>query len=166
METITSPAMESIDRTKSALSSSQHLLLSTFSCVPDEKLNWSPAPTARTPLQIAVHCAAANFAFATLLEGDPWPLSMDSAQAIEQMRVVPPGIDTREAVVNYLEDSTAAVVAALNKAMPETLDTMVVTAFAELPYSFWMTVPADHMAGHARQIDYLETTWGDLADHR
>ncbi|MCW3061105.1 MAG: hypothetical protein JWQ02_2926 [Capsulimonas sp.] len=166
METITSPAMESLDRTKSALIGSRDLLLSTFSFVPDEKLNWSPSPTARTPFQIAVHCGAASFAFATLLDGDPWPLSMDSVQAIEQMRIVPQDIDTREAAVKYIEESTAAVVAALDKATPETLDTMVVTAFAELPYSVWMTVPGDHMAGHARQIDYLETTWGDCVDHR
>ncbi|BDI33162.1 hypothetical protein CCAX7_52130 [Capsulimonas corticalis] len=166
LETIASPAREALDGAKSVTLSSRDLLLATFSFIPDEKLNWSPSPTARTPIQIAAHCAAANAAFATLFQGKPWPLSLNPAEAFEQMRVVPAGINSRESVVKLLEDTVADVIASLEIAGPEALDTNLTTAFGEMPFRFWMTIPADHMSGHTRQIDYLQTIWGDLIDHR
>jgi len=33
------------------------------------------------------------------------------------------------------------------------------------PMAFWASLPGLHMSGHATQIDYLQTIWGDLADH-
>ncbi|MGI8924225.1 MAG: hypothetical protein ACR2HJ_09365 [Fimbriimonadales bacterium] len=38
--------------------------LKTFSFVPDDKLNWTPSPTAKTAIRIAAHTAiyAGNFA--------------------------------------------------------------------------------------------------------
>ena len=158
-------AVESIERAKGAVQTSRDLLLKTFAFVPDEKLNWSPSTTARTPLQIAAHCGGANATFATLLRGEPWPLAKTAAEANEQIRNGPTEIHTREAAVQKIEDSAAALVAALEKATPATLETMLWTAFGEFPYGFAMTFPAEHMAGHARQIDYLETIWGDQVDH-
>ena len=31
--------------------------------------------------------------------------------------------------------------------------------------STWVNLPGMHMDNHAAQIDYLQTIWGDLANH-
>ncbi|MCW3061696.1 MAG: hypothetical protein JWQ02_3517 [Capsulimonas sp.] len=165
-ETLVSPAIESIARAKSAVISSRDLLLSTFSYVPDDKLHWSPSPSARTPLQIAAHCGGANATFATLLRGEPWPLASTAAEAVAQIYERDAATDiSRDNAAKLIEDSSAALIAALENATPATLETMIWTAFGEFPYDFAMTFPAGHMAGHARQIDYLQTIWGDREDH-
>jgi hypothetical protein len=34
-----------------------------------------------------------------------------------------------------------------------------------LPMAVWMRLPSLHTSSHASQMDYLQTIWGDLADH-
>jgi hypothetical protein len=141
-------------------------LLKTFEFVPEDKLDWSPSATARTALQIVAHCGAANGAFAAMIRGEGWALSFDPNEAWAQIRAGGSDVTTREGAVKSVEESTAAVLAALDKVSAEMVDTAIKTAFGPLPFSFVMTFPAQHMGGHARQIDYLQTIWGDVEDHQ
>lgn len=155
-----------IAQSKKETETAKATLLKTFEFVPEDKLNWSPSSTARTPLQIVAHCGAANGAFAALLRGEPLPLSADPEEATLQIRNAGMDITTREGAVQLVEDSTAAVLQALDQVTEEKLGTSPESPFGAIPYPFWMHVPGDHMRGHAHQIDYIETIWGDYEDHR
>jgi hypothetical protein len=34
-----------------------------------------------------------------------------------------------------------------------------------VPVRFWLAQGSEHMAGHAGQLQYLQTIWGDLDNH-
>ena len=155
-----------IAQTKRDTKKAKAQLLKTFGFVSEDKLDWSPSPFARTALQIVAHCGAANGAFAALLRGDGWTLSFDPVEAAAQIRAGGRDLTTRAEAVKSVEESTAAVLAALDTVSQETAETAPMTAFGPIPFSFCMTFPAEHMGGHARQIDYLQTIWGDVEDHR
>jgi hypothetical protein len=157
---------ELVARSKRETEQASAQLLKTFEFVPEDRQTWSPSPTARTALRIVAHCGAANFAFAALLRGDGWGLSMDPQEAMAQIRSSGSDVSTREGAVESVRESTAAVLAALDGATPERVESAAPTPFGPFPYTLCMAFPADHMSGHARQIDYLQTIWGDEEDHR
>jgi hypothetical protein len=166
MSTTTVPDISGlIAQQKQAVEAAKEQLLTTFEFVPDDKLSWSPSPTARTPLQIVAHCGGTNYAFAAMLRGEGWPLSMDPAEAPVQIRANDSRAATREEAVRSVKESAAAVIAALDAVTPEQAETSVNTAFGPIPFTFCITFPASHLAGHARQVDYLQTIWGDVQDH-
>jgi hypothetical protein len=140
-------------------------LRKTFAAVPDDKLDWSPSPTARTPLWLVGHCGAASSAIAALLRGEPLPLPGDTADAAALIRAAGQGVATRAEALSLLDASTAEVLAALDSVTPARVETVPDSPFGQMPFAFWMEVPANHTVAHARQLDYLQTIWGDLQDH-
>ena len=140
-------------------------LLRTFAFVPDDKLTWSPSPTARSAIQIVAHCGLANSAFSGLLRGEPLPLPADPAEAAAQIRAAGRDVASREEAVRLVEDGTARVIAAVDRVTPEMVATTPDSPFGPLPFPVWMTISALHMGGHARQVDYIQTVWGDVDDH-
>lgn len=140
-------------------------LLKTFSFVPDDKLAWSPSATSRSALWIVGHCAEANRAFARGIRGEELGAPADPA-AFERM-VWEAGRETatREDAVRKIEETVAEIQAALDALTPERAAGMVDFPFGPMPMLFWITFGGLHMEGHARQIDYLQTIWGDLQNH-
>ena len=133
--------------------------------VPDDKLNWSPSPTARTSLAIVAHCTLANRFFAQLLRGEPISPMPTPQQMHESMRQFETTIRDRAEAVRQLEASCEEVVAALGKMTAKRLATSADSPFGPLPMTVWMSLPGLHMGGHAAQLDYLQTIWGDLVTH-
>lgn len=156
---------EQIDQLKRATEEARAQLLKTFTFVPDDRLQWSPASTSRTALQIVSHCGAANRAFAASIRGEKLPLSSDPKEAAAQIRNGGSEIQTREAAIRSVEDSTDEVVSALDTVTAERMETKLDTPFGPIPFPIWIKIPGDHMACHAAQIDYLQTIWGDQEDH-
>lgn len=140
-------------------------LLRTFEFVPEDRLGWSPSSTARTALQIVAHCGTANVAFATVLRGEELPLPSNPEEAAALIRAGGREVETREVAVKLVEDSTAEVIAALDRVTADMIETAPTSPFGPLPFPVWMSLPSIHMSGHARQIDYLQTIWGDTDDH-
>jgi hypothetical protein len=68
--------------------------------------------------------------------------------------------------VELIESNTTKVLEALDQISEEKLASTTPTPFGPLPYMVWVNLPAAHMAGHAAQIAYLQTIWGDLQDHQ
>ena len=166
METMMSLELpELVARTKEDTERAKAQLLRTFEFVLDEKLLWSPAPSARTAVQIVSHCGMANFAFATALRGEEFELSADPTEAAVQIRLAGREIATREEAVKLVEDSTAEVLEALDNVSEAMLETEPLSPFGPFPFTFWMSLPSDHMTAHVSQIDYLQTIWGDLESH-
>jgi len=140
-------------------------LLNTFSFVPEERLTFAPSETSRHALWIVGHCARANQAFARGIRGEDLGGAM-SPEDFGKM-VWNAGKDTlsREEAIELVKSTTEEVVAALDALSPEQLGGTLQTPFGPMPMAFWITISGPHMGGHARQIDYLQTIWGDLDNH-
>ena len=139
--------------------------LKTFSFVPDDKLTWSPSPTAKSALRIAAHTACTAGNFAMLIRYGKFPTT-DMAQLFAAMNAAEEAITTREAANELLRKNTDEVVAALDAATPELIASTVETPFGfSAPMAFFMNIPGSHADSHAAQIDYLQTCWGDQEMH-
>lgn len=153
-----------IVQTKSAVERASTSLLKTFGFVPDEKLGWSPSDTSRSALWIMGHCGAANRAFAQGIRGEAFPpMSLEEFGPMvwNQGRETA----TREEAVRSVEASAAEVLAALDGLTPEGFASTIATPFGPMPVALWMTFADGHMFGHANQIEYLQTIWGDQQNH-
>jgi hypothetical protein len=136
-----------------------------LSFVPDDKLNWSPSKTARTSLAIVAHCCLANRMFATVLRGEPISPMPTPAEVGVSSRKFEATIRGRAEAVRLLEETCEGVVAALATMTAERFAGSPNSPFGSLPMAVWVHLPGRHMDNHASQIDYLQTIWGDLADH-
>jgi len=157
---------EMIAQSKQSVETGKARLLKVFEFVPDDKLAWSPSPDARTPLQIVAHCGASNGAFATILRGEKLQMPTDPAEASALIRKGGSDVKSREVAIQMVESSTAEVIAALDKVSEDLAASSPDSPFGPIPFTFWMGVPGDHMGGHAHQIAYIQTIWGDFQDHR
>lgn len=131
--------------------------------VPEEKINWSPSPTAKTPLQIIAHAAGYNYGFARVIRSGTFPPVDDFLGPIHAKIA---SITTLEQAREELRAGTAEVVAALDAVTPERMDSQVkMPDGSDASFAFFMNIPADHMYGHLYQIDYLQTCWNDQEVH-
>ena len=140
-------------------------LLKTFEFVPEDKLTWAPSDTCRNPLWIVAHCGVSNDAFAAILRGEQLPVPSDKAEQAKRIWEGGKDVRTREAAIALVEQNTARVLQALDRVTPEMAASNPPSPFGPVPFTFWMQLPADHMDGHASQIDYIQTIWGDLQNH-
>ncbi len=137
----------------------------TLSFVPDVKLKSSPAKTARSAIAIAAHCVLANRMFAKVIRGEPISPMPTPEQVTDSSRKFEATITERADALRQFEASWKEVIAALGTMTPERFAGSANSPFGPLPIAVWMHLPGRHMDNHAAQIDYLQTTWGDLADH-
>jgi hypothetical protein len=137
--------------------------LRAFSHVPEDKLSWSPSPTARNALQIAAHCAGFSGGFASVIGTGEFPADVDDFLGPIHARIA--SINTREEAESMLREGIAETVAALDTVQPEQIDAMVITPQGSTPFAFYMTIPAIHLLIHTGQLDYLQTCWGDQEVH-
>ncbi len=154
-----------IAQAKGAVQKSTADFLNTLSFVPDDKLTFTPSNTSRHALWIAGHCAQANKAFAAGIRGEALQMPENPADFSKMVWVAGKDTTTREQAIELLNQSTVEILDALDTMTPERFETSIKMAFGELPMAFWITIPSLHMGGHARQIDYLQTIWGDTQDH-
>jgi hypothetical protein len=140
------------------------LFLSTFAAVPDDKLNYSPSATSKSPLRLAGHVSVAANAFASLLRGEPAP-EIPLADMVAWMDEEEKKIATRDEAVQALTSSKEAVISAIDGLTPEAIARTINTPFGEFPTPFLMSLCGLHPACHAAQVDYVQTTYGDLENH-
>ena len=166
MQTATRPEIsEMIAGSKGIVEGAKTRLLTVFEFVPDDKLNWSPSPESRTPVQIVSHCGAANDAFARTIRGEKLELPSNPAEAAAMIRKAGSEVTSREVAVRMIEDTVAQVLSALDNVKREDLDTSPVSPVGPLPFSWWMSFAGKHMEGHTHQMSYVQTIWGDYDDH-
>ena len=166
MQTMTKPDLsEMIAQSKRTVEEAKTRLLTIFEFVPDDKLNWSPSPNAKTPVQIVSHCGFANDAFARTIRGEKVELPGDPAEIAAFIRKLGSDVTSREVAVHMVEETAAHVLAALDNVQPEQLETSPMSPVGPLPFAWWMSFAGEHMAGHAHQLSYVQTIWGDFDDH-
>lgn len=160
-----SPAtQQAIESCKKNLAQIRHRFETTLSFVPDDKLNYKPSETAKSPIQIAAHVALSNYTFANIIRQKP-PQPADMGAVMEELARKEAAITTKEQAVQALGESIEDVHSALDALTDETIGVEVPTPFFTAPMIFWMYLPARHIDNHASQIDYIQTIWGDMEWH-
>src|SRR5258707_1296956 len=103
---------------ESAVNGMEHFL-KVFSFVPDDKLTWTPTPTAKSAIRIAAHTALYAARFARIIEERKPPGGDDLEKWIAQRNAEEIAITTRAEVESIFRQGTAEVLAALDSLPPE-----------------------------------------------
>ena len=143
---------------------STEILLKTYAAVPEDKLLWSPSATAKSATQLVAHIGLVNEAFAGILTGKVTG-STDVPAMFAELARKELTIKAREKAIALIEDSTAGVVAAIESITDAQVAGDITTPFGVRPLRKFIFMPEWHVASHSAQIDYLQTTWGDLESH-
>ena len=150
-----------IEQAKQTLDRTSARLLNTFAAVPDDKLTWSPSPSAKSPLQLVAHCSFANHGMSGIVSG-AWTEEPDMEQIQAMSREHESKITSRAQAIADLQQSIAAT----KKAFDEVSDARLgETGPMNMPIVAWVFMIPSHMEQHAAQIDYIETCYGDMVDH-
>lgn len=121
--------------------------------VPDDKLTWKPAPTAKSALEIINHTVGAMKGMSGAIRGGAWQVPpFDPATTREQAQSM-----IRAAVGDYVDALLALSPADLEKNVDLPFGT-----FSLRQFTGFGLVELQH---HRGQIAYLQTIWGDNEDH-
>ena len=157
---------ETIERAKADFARAKQELLTALSSTPDERLDWSPSPSARTPLQQVAHAASALKSIHEMLNGHTFGVnSTDSAD--ESFREHDAQFTSREEVVHLLEENSAAYERFLDALAPESLGRTIDLPFGQgrAPLTEALFFAPGHTNWHTAQINYIQTIYGDQVWH-
>ncbi len=140
--------------------------LKTFSFVPDDKLTWSPTPTAKSAIRIAAHTALYAGNFAQMIRERKLPQKDDIPERLARMNAAEAAITSRAEMERIFRKNTEEVLAALDTLTPEEMEITLDSGLGwTVPMSFLMNLPGNHAMTHESQIDYLQTCWDDQVVH-
>ena len=136
--------------------------LRNFSHVPDDKLDWTPTPTAKSAIRIAAHTALYAGRFARMIRDRRTPAPDNLMEWLAERDAEEIAITSREEMEKVFREGTAEVLAALDTLMHEDLETSLDSGQGwSMPMKQLMGLPGFHATLHAGQIDYLQTCWDD-----
>jgi hypothetical protein len=140
--------------------------LTVLSFVPDDKLTWTPTPTAKSAIRIAAHTALYAGRFARMIRDGKLPGSDNLAERMAQRNAEEVAITSRTEMERIFRKGTDEVIAALDAVPPEAIEATLDSGFGwSMPMTDLMNMPAIHAHSHCAQIDYLQTCWGDQEVH-
>lgn len=153
-----------INEAKAEFNRAKDRLIKDIDTTPDDKLNWSPSTTCRTPIQLIAHAAMATTGMMGMLQGEPIPFD-DIAVADAGWRKAEKEFKSRDEVVNLLNKNSAEYLSWLDTLTPSQIASTLKAPFGEFPMASAVTWPADHLRNHAAQIEYIQTAYGDMDWH-
>lgn len=160
----TTTRIEAVEEAKAEFIRAKDRIARGLATTPDDKINWSPSPTARTPLQQVAHAAMAIGGMKDWLQGKPFPFK-DFTDMDTTLRAMEKEFTTREQVNELLETNSAAYIAWLDSLSTEQVAANFESPMGTFPMSVAITFPADHTRGHASQLEYMQTIYGDMTWH-
>ncbi len=156
----------SIEQAKQTFIRTSDTLLKIFNNTAPDRMNWSPSPTARTPVQVLAHSAHAVRNIQQMFEGNPFAIPRtDEAEKVfaehDQM------FTSAEEVVAYWEEGKTNLLAFYDGLTESDLDRMCTLPFGlgQAPLGAILTAPSDHTVGHIGQLEYIQTIYGDRHWH-
>jgi hypothetical protein len=155
---------ETVENTKTAFLATKGRLLKTFDATPNDRLNWSPSESARTPIELVAHCANSLHWLHTSFAGEPMP-KLTTAEFDELHLSRDKQFHSREQVVAHLEAESAAFLSWLDQVSEEQLASTWQSPFGGVPMTLAITFPARHADGHVSQLEYVQTIYGDRVWH-
>ncbi|MBX3117594.1 MAG: DinB family protein [Fimbriimonadaceae bacterium] len=155
-----------IDRTKEEFLRAKAGIERALATTPDDRINWSPAPTARTPIQLVAHAAWAVQSMHGMLQGQTFAVPT-TAQADREFREWEKPFSTREEVLKLLEENSLAFLNWLENVGEWELDSTITFPFGmgEAPMHTVLPFMAGHIDWHTAQIAYIQTVYGDQDWH-
>lgn len=154
--------MDLIESSKQRAVSCMEFFLRNFSHVPDEKLSWTPTPTAKSAIRIAAHTALYAGRFARMIRDRRQPAPENLNEWLAERDAEEVAITSREEVETIFREGTAEVLAALDTLTPEDLEMSLDSGQGwSMPMKQLIGLPGFHATLHAGQIDYLQTCWDD-----
>lgn len=156
----------SVEACKASAIEGMERFLKNFSFVPDDKLTWTPTPTAKSALRIAAHTALYPARFARMINERKLPKRDNMAEWLAQREREECAITDRAEVEVIFRKGTDEFLAALDTLTPEAIAMNLDSGFGStFPMTFIMKVAGLHAIGHAGQIDYIQTCWDDQEVH-
>lgn len=141
---------------------SMAIFLRNFSKVPEDKLTWSPAPTAKSAIRIAAHAALYFSRFAEMIRTKKLPEVADLDEWLRLRNTEEEAVTTREAVEGAFRAGLEEVRAAIDQLTPEEIASELDSGQGwTMSMSFLIRLPGWHTTLHCGQIDLLQTCWGD-----
>lgn len=154
-----------ISQTKAELVRTKEQMAHALATTPDDRINWSPSPTARTPVQQVAHGANALPGIQGMLTGKPFPYK-SVAEFDAALRAGDREFTGREQVLALLDKNTTEYLAWLDTLTPEQLTSTIQPPFGpSVPMAVAVTFAAYHLRSHIAQIDYIQTIYGDQDWH-
>jgi len=164
MQTTDRNTEETINQAKGELNRAKDRLAKDLTTTPDDKLNWSPSSTARTPIQLVAHSAMSISGMQSWFSGTPFKWA-SIEEADKEWREMEKAYTTRKEVADLLEENTANYCKWLDSLTAEKLASDFTTPFGIFPMAMAITFVADHLRNHAGQLEYVQTIYGDLDWH-
>src|SRR5580658_2251751 len=95
--------------------------LKDLSFVPDDKLTWTPTPTAKSAIRIAAHTALYAGRFARMIKDGKLPASDSLTEWLAQRNAEEAALTSRTEVESIFRKGTDEVIAALDSLTPEAI---------------------------------------------
>src|ERR1051326_1366867 len=109
---------DKIEKAKANFTRVKERMSHLLELTPEDKLNWSPSPSARTPLQIVAHSAEAIKNIHGFLEGHPFDIE-NTARADQFFREWEKQFTSRQQVVELFERNSSAYLSFLDSLSQE-----------------------------------------------
>jgi hypothetical protein len=132
-------------------------LVHNLDFIPDDKLDWKPAPTALSALEIVSHLLGALGHLGRHFRPDA-----DSFQEPSRDSYI---VTTREEAKERLLAAVDEFCDNLKSASPELLAKSVELPFGKFPMSFLAGMPVIDLIHHHGQITYIQSLLGDEESH-
>jgi len=121
--------------------------------IPDDKLDWKPAPTANSALEIVGHLLMVmDYSQARLAGGD--------GKSVEDQT-----LHTREQAKAQLVSTASKYAQTLRAMEPQDLEGTMETPFGAFPMGLFATIPVTDAIHHHGQIAYIQSMLGDTESH-
>ena len=119
--------------------------------IPDDKLNWKPAPEAKSVLEIINHATTTVHTFTHAITGSHKHDLQPATNRVEAKALVSHVVQAHQSAVNALT--------------PPELEQLVSTPVGELPKGFVAGLPVIELVNHHGQITYIQSLLGDSESH-
>ncbi len=138
------------------------IFLRNFSHVPDDRLEWTPVPTAKSALRIAAHTALYAGRFARMIQDRQLPIPESLEDWLAERDAEEVALTSREEIERVFRAGTAEVLTALDSLKPDEVESTLESGQGwTMSMKQLMGLPAFHATLHTGQIDYLQTCWND-----
>ena len=133
MQSSTAPTLEVVAYAKGYFERFSARLLHLFSFVPDDKLTWSPSPTAKSSLRLVAHCGLTSRFYATIITGN-MPERMPSPEEfLNNLSEAEESITTRESAIALVKEATMELCKAMDTVTAENINSTPNSPFGPLP---------------------------------
>ena len=151
-----------VKSSKESAVNGMEMFLRNFSHIPDDRLNWTPVPTAKSAIRIAAHTALHMGRFATMMNDRKLPGMDILPEWLAKGKAEEEALTSRVEMEQVFRAGTAEVLAALDNLSPEDVAMVLDSGQGwSMPMTRLMALPGWHTTLHLGQIDFLQTCWDD-----